>query len=58
MYFMVRLGILLWELGKGNRNVRTVGIAVKIGTGDLQDTDCTVMFVGTVQYSTVQNRTL
>jgi len=38
-------------------NVRTFGVAAKIVTGDLQDTDCTVMLVGTVhtvQYSTVQ----
>ena len=36
-------------MGKLTRNVRTFGIAAKIRTGDLQNTDYTVMLV---QYST------
>ena len=57
---MVRMGILLWELCKGNRNVRILGFTAKIGTGHLQDTDCTVMLVRyiRVQYSTVQYNTV
>jgi hypothetical protein len=48
-------------LGKGAGNVRTFGVAAKIGTGDLQYPDCTVMLVQhskyiTVQYSTVKYR--
>jgi len=35
------------------RNIRTLGIAAKTGTGDLQDSDSTVMLVRTVQYSEI-----
>ena len=37
---MLEHWVLLWELGKGNRNVRTIGMAVKTGRGDLQIEEC------------------
>jgi len=55
-FFVVRLGILLLELVKTMRNVGTFGIAVKIWTGVLEDTNCRVLLLqnSTVDYSTVE----
>ena len=55
-FFVVRMGILLWELGKGTGIVGTLGFTVKIGTGDWQGTDCSD--VGRVRYGTVRYGTI